>query len=233
MRPRLRTACCGLFVLALARAAANPPDVEPIGRIASVARAAAAVATGRAASELEVATIDPRLRLPGCESAPAGHLTPGTRSVAQLTIEVRCAAPSWREYVSVRVRAEESVVVAARPLSRLQPLTAEDIELVPRELATLPAGYFRRPEDVIGRLADRNVGVGEVLDPRVVHAPPLVKRGQSVTLLVRSGGINVRATGVALADAGLAERVRVRNTATSRLLEGVVRSAEVVEVALE
>jgi flagellar basal body P-ring formation protein FlgA len=233
MRPRPRTAYCCLFVFALARAAASPLDVEPVTRIAAVARAAAAVATGRPASDLEVATIDPRLRLPPCALTPAGRLTPGTRSVAQLTIEVRCTAPAWREYVSVRVRAEESVVVAARTLSRLQPVAAEDIEVVPRELATLPAGYFRRPEEVIGRLADRNVGVGEVLDPRLVRSPPIIKRGQSVTLIVSSGGISVRAAGVALADAGLAERVRVRNTATSRLLEGVARSAEVVEVALE
>ena len=72
-----------------------------------------------------------------------------------------------------------------------------------------------------------------MLGPGAVRAPPVVRRGQSVTLVVRNGGLTVRATGVVLADAGLAERVRVRNTTTSRRVEGVIRSADSVEVSLE
>ncbi len=233
MRPGPRTAAGCLLVLALARAAAANAEYEPIPRIAAAARAAAGLATGRPASELEVATIDPRLRLPECESQPAGHPAPGTRSAAQLTIEVRCPAPSWREYVSVRVREQESVVIAARPLSRLQPVTADDVEVVPRELAGLPAGYFRHAEDVLGRLPERNIGAGEVLDPRLVHSPPIIHRGQSVTVIVRAGGLSVRTSGIALADAGQDERVRVRNVSSARLLEGVARTADTVEVAVE
>jgi len=233
MRSLLCTAVGCLVLLAVPATSGAAGEVEPVARIAAVARAAAQQATGRPEAELEVATIDPRLRLPACESLPSGRLAPGIRSLAQMTIEVRCPAPSWREYVRVSVRAEESVVIAARPLSRLQPVTAEDIEVLPRELSSLPAGYFRRAEDVIGRLADRNIGAGEVLDPRVVRSPPIIKRGQTVTLVVRTGGISVRTSGVALADAGLDERIRVRNAATARQLEGVARSAEVVEVSIE
>ena len=166
-------------------------------------------------------------------SLPLGHLTPGARSAAQLTIEVHCNQPTWRQYVAVHVHAEERVVIATRPLARLQAVSAEDVTMLPRELALLPAGYFRRVEDVVGHIAQRNIPSGEVLGPGAVRAPPVVRRGQSVTLVVRNGGLNVRATGVVLADAGLAERVRVRNTTTSRMVEGVVRSADTVEVSLE
>jgi flagellar basal body P-ring formation protein FlgA len=233
MTPRSCLVVAGIVGLALARGALASSDIEAIARITRVARDTAAASTARPVGELEVATLDPRLRLPACESTPTGRLTPGSRSPAQLTIEVRCLDPVWRQYVAVRVHAEETVVVAVRPLSRLQAVTADDIELLPRDLAALPGGFFRKPDEVIGRLAQRNVGAGEVLEPRLVRQPPLVKRGQSVTLIVRSAGINVRAPGIALAEGGLDERVAVRNAATSRLLEGVVRSSEVVEVALE
>jgi flagella basal body P-ring formation protein FlgA len=222
-----------LFALALAPPARAADGVESIERIASIARAAAAASTGRPAAELEVATLDPRLRLPECADAPAGHLAPGIRSPAQLTIEVRCRSPAWRQYVAVRVRAEEPVVIAARPLSRLQPVAADDITVVPRDLASLPGGYFRRAQDVLGHIVQRNVGAGEILDAHSVRAPPLVRRGQTVTLIVHSGGLNVRAAGVVLGDAGLDERVSVRNAATARMLQGVVRSSETVEVLLE
>jgi flagella basal body P-ring formation protein FlgA len=225
-------AACALGLLAF-RPALGAEGAEPLARIAAIARATAVASTGRPAAEIEVAPLDSRLRLPACEAAPVGRLTPGTRSAAQLTIEVHCAAPAWRQFVAVRVNALERVVIAARPLARLQVVTAEDLAVLPRELASLPAGYFRTAEEVLGHIAQRNVGAGEALSPGAVRAPPLVRRGQSVTLLVRDGGLYVRATGVVLADAGLAERVRVRNVSSSRLVEGVVRSADTVEVSLE
>lgn len=233
MNVRSALLAASLCTVALAAPARAADGIESIERIASIARAAAVASTGRPVAELEVATIDPRLRLPECATAPAAHLAPGTRSPAQLTIEVRCRSPSWRQYVAVRVRAEEPVVIAARPLSRLQVVAADDITVVPRDLATLPGGYYRRAEDVLGHIAQRNVGAGEILDPHSVRAPPLVRRGQTVTLIVRSGGLSVHAAGIVLGDAGLDERVSVRNAATSRMLQGVVRSSETIEVLLE
>ena len=144
---------------ACAVAAAEDALEDPV-RIADVARATAARESGRPPAELEVGVIDPRLRLPACAGSPSGHLTPGTRSSAQLTVEVRCVNPPWRQFVAVRIRAQEPVVVAARPLGRLQVVSAEDVAVVPRELASVPAGYFRRPEDVVGRIAQRTIGSG-------------------------------------------------------------------------
>ena len=237
MRPFLSSlAACSLVLLVglgSVPAVRASDGVESLARVRAIARATAAASTGRPVAELEVAPLDPRLRLAECEGAPAGRLTPGGRSAAQLTIEVHCSSPAWRQYVVVRVQSEENVVIAVRALARLQVVAAEDVTVLPRELASLPAGYFRRSDDVVGHIVQRNVGAGEVLSPGTVRAPALVRRGQSVTLLVSGGGLSVRTTGIVLADAGLAERVRVRNAATSRLVEGVVRSADTVEVSLE
>jgi flagella basal body P-ring formation protein FlgA len=230
LRPLTAAALLALCALSPAGAAEG---IEPLERVAAVARAAAAAATLRPLAELEVGAFDPRLRLPACATAPVGRPSAATRSAAQLTIEVRCAAPQWRHFVVVRVHAEEAVVVAAHPLSRLQVITADDVVLVPRDLSLLPGGYFRRVEEAIGRIAQRGIGPGEVLAGGVLRAATLVHRGQAVTLVVQAGGLNVRAPGIALADGGLDERVRVRNTNSAREIEGVVRSPETVEVALE
>jgi flagella basal body P-ring formation protein FlgA len=219
--------------LARTAPASAAEGLEDAARIAAVARAAAARETGRPEPDLEVGAIDPRLRLPACTAPPAGRLTPGTRSSSQLTVEIRCASPPWRQYVAVRIRAQEMLVIAARPLGRLQVVTAEDVAVVPRELASVPAGYFRSPADVVGRIAQRTIGSGEVLLPTTVRPPPLVRRGQSVTVIARAGSMSVRTAGIVEADAGLAERVHVRNAATGRAVEGVVRSGDTVEVSLE
>jgi flagella basal body P-ring formation protein FlgA len=230
----IRTVAAAALLALCALPPARAEDgLESLARVAAVARAAAAAATLRPPGELEVGAFDPRLRLPACATLPVGRPSAATRSAAQLTIEVRCAAPQWRHFVVVRVHAEEAVVVASRPLARLQVITADDVALVPRDLSLLPGGYFRRTEDAIGRIAQRGIGSGEVLATGVLRAATIVHRGQAVTLVVQAGGLNVRAPGIALADGGLDERVRVRNTNSSREIEGIVRSPETVEVALE
>ena len=222
---------CGLLLPA--GPARADGEVESPQRIAAVARDAAVRETGRAEAEIEVAAIDPRVRLAPCSATPTGRIAPGTRMPARLTVEVRCAAPAWRQFVAVQVRAQVPVIVAARPLGRLEVVTAADLMVVERELASLQAGYFHDPAEVVGRIAQRMIGAGEVLLPASVHAPPLVRRGQTVTLIAEARGLSVRSTGTALADAALAERVQVRNAASARQVEGVVRSRATVEVPLE
>ena len=49
--------------------------------------------------------------------------------------------------------------------ANLELFPGEVLAVLPRELASLPAGYFRRAYDVVGRNAQRNIGAGEVLGP--------------------------------------------------------------------
>jgi len=236
----MRTSRTWLFALVMlavllgsAASARADESLEAAERVAAVARATAIRESGRTASELEVGLIDPRLRLRACDTEPTGRLTPGTRSSTQLTVEVRCPGPPWRQFVPVRIHAEEPVVIAARPLGRLEVVTAADVTLVRRDLAGLPSGYFRSVDDVVGRIAQRTIGSGEVLSPSTARRPPLVRRGQTVTLIARAGGLAVRSAGVVQGDGGLDERVRVRNSASGRTVEGFVRSSDTVEVRVE
>jgi flagella basal body P-ring formation protein FlgA len=202
--------------------------------LVTVARDTAAAHTGRTdPADLDVRAPDPRLRLPACSAPLRGGVAPGMRSATRLAVEVSCAEPVWRHYVQVQVRTQEDVVVAVRPIPRGQSIGAADLEVVRRDVGMLTAGHFRAANAVVGRVAQRPIGAGEVVVPAVAKSPPVVRRGQQVTLLASAAGLQVRVEAVALADAGVADRVRVRNLATGRQVEGVVRSAETVEVALE
>jgi flagella basal body P-ring formation protein FlgA len=213
--------------------AAGAGLVEP-ATLVSVARETAAAHTGRTdPADLDVRAPDPRLRLPACAAPLRGVVAPGMRSATRLAVEVSCAEPVWRHYVQVQVRTQEDVVVAVRPIPRGQPIGAADLEVVRRDVGVLTAGHFRAADAVVGRVAQRPIGAGEVVVPAIARSPPVVRRGQQVTLLASAAGLQVRVEAVALADAGVADRVRVRNLATGRQVEGVVRSAETVEVTLE
>ena len=91
-------------------------------------------------------------------------------------------------------------------------------------LAMLVAALLQQDEP----LSAADLGLAE---PRAeVAAPKLVRRGQPVTLAVRSGALTITAQGRALTDGREGDMVRIV-TSASRTLEGVVEASGAVRVA--
>jgi len=84
--------------------------------------------------------------------------------------------------------------------------------------------------DLTGRLTRRPIAEGAAVTADALDAPLLIHRGQTVVLAVRSGGFEVRAPGMAMADAAAEQRVRVRNLNSLKIVEGVADTAGVVRV---
>ena len=51
-------------------------------------------------------------------------------------------------------------------------------------------------------------------------------------MIAGTGGFQVRMSAVALSDGRVADRIRVQNLSSQRVIEGIVRSDNVVEVPL-
>ena len=211
---------------------------QAIQSVESIERAARSIAIaqlgGGDPATLEVQPLDPRLRYAACQGPLAGGMAPGMRAAARMTVEVRCDAPRWRVYIGMTLHTVERVVVTTRPLTRLAVLGPDDLAVVEREISLLPGGFYRSPQALYGTLTGRVIGAGEVLTPNLIQVPPLIRRGQQVTVVARHGGLEVRQSGTALADGGLEQRIRVTTGAggAARPVEGVVRAADLVEVAL-
>ena len=78
----------------------------------------------------------------------------------------------------------------------------------------------------------RPVAAGEALLFEALAPANLIHRGQHVVLLARSGSFEVRMEGLALQDGRIADRIRVQNLSSQRVIEGIVRSESVVEAPL-
>jgi flagella basal body P-ring formation protein FlgA len=61
---------------------------------------------------------------------------------------------------------------------------------------------------------------------------PLVRRGQQVTLLARSGTVEIRVNATALADGHAEQHIQVQNQNSRQIVEAVVRGNDLVEVPL-
>jgi len=177
------------------------------------------------------AALDDRLRLPACAGPPDARIHQLSGSAA--TVALSCAAPSaWTLYVVVQVSRQAQVLVLNRALGAGEAVTPEALSLVPRDVAPLAYGYFTRADEAIGRVARRALSAGAVLGPNDLAPPRLVRRGDIVTLVGRSGSLLVRAEGKAMADGVAGESIAVQNLSTRRVVRGRVRSGQEVDIDL-
>jgi flagella basal body P-ring formation protein FlgA len=228
-----------LLVFVLGFAAACPISAQSIQDLTAVTKAAqdyiAAAAQQATPGEAEVTVgrLDERLQLPACAATLQLFLPPGARTMGDTTVGVRCDEPKpWTLYVPVRVSVYAQVLVATRPLQRGALLQADDLKLERRELGTLYGGYLSQTEQALGMVIRRSLMPGAVVEPSAVEARTLVQRGQSVVLVSRGAGIEVRAAGEALASGALGAWVQVRNLSSKRIVEGTVIEGGIVEVPL-
>lgn len=181
--------------------------------------------------EITPGRLDPRLRLALCDQPLETFQPPGGREMGNTTVGVRCnGSRSWTLYVPMTIDVHTGVVVAATSLPKGESIDASKVKIARRNLAKLPQGYFRTLEEVEGTVLKRNVTAGQPLTPSMLKAQRMVERGQRVTVLARSGGLEVRVPAKALSHGANGERIRVRNLSSQRIIEGVVVAAGLVRV---
>jgi flagella basal body P-ring formation protein FlgA len=74
-------------------------------------------------------------------------------------------------------------------------------------------------------VARRTLSAGSLLSANDLVAQRLVRRGDSVALVSRRGGVEVRVAGRAMADAGENERVSVENLSSRKIVQGTVAAS--------
>lgn len=178
-------------------------------------------------------SLDPRLRLADCERALSASIAGDGQARAHTTVAVRCEGSArWTLYVSVSIESQVTVLVANRALPRDTELTATDFEALPRHMPGLVSDYVTQPALLSGQRLRQSLSSGQALTVEALTPANLIHRGQQVTLIAGSGEFEVRMSAVALSDGRLADRIRVENLSSQRVIEGIVRSDSEVEVPL-
>ena len=212
---------------ALAQVAAQPLTSIRSGAESAVRRSLDRNVTG---VELEAVALDPRLALPACGGALTSYVPELRLNQARLLVRIGCASPAWSINVPVEIRRTHDVLVMKRAVSRGQSIDVSDVEMQKRVLPGLASPFVASPAELKGRVTRRPVPAGTALSADALTAALLIHRGQSVTLAAISNGIEVRAPGLALADAPAQGRVRVQNLNSLKVIEGVADTEGVVRV---
>jgi len=152
----------------------------------------------------------------------------------RVVIELRCQDPKpWHIYVPVRIVGTSTVAVAAHAIVAGTVIKATDIKTEQHDISELPLGFLDDPSIAIGLTASRPIAGGAYLTNQQLAAAKAVQRGQSVTLIADAGGMSVRMAGRALSDGLMNQRVRVQNLSSGKIVEGIARSEQTVEIIVQ
>ena len=138
--------------------------------------------------------------------------------------------PVKRAWVTLNLEVISPVVVVRRPMGRHQPIESGDVTVVLKDLAKLPSGIYTDPAAVIGMRVKRTLYGDTVLREDLVELPPLVNRGDLVTILAEAGPLRITARGEVKAKGRKGERISVINLDSRKRVYARVLDARTVKV---
>ena len=218
---------------AVAATAPPPSNWHPIKDIQAAAEEYIRLTVGRDDSRVvpSAGHLDSRLQLPHCGQDLDPYLPARGRSTGRIIVGVRCQGDRpWNIFLPVSVAVMEDVIVSASALPLGHRVMPEDLEVRQRDVSRLTSGYLTEPDAIVGQLLRRPIGRGIVLTRNQLSAPVMIRKGQAVTLSIENGSIAIRMSGKALMNGAANERIRVQNSDSGRVVEGIVRSNEVVQI---
>lgn len=183
--------------------------------------------------EADVQPVDSRLHLQSCDQPLSIEHRPRDRVAGRLTFKVSCnGVNNWSLHVPGTIRTYAQVVVATTSIPMNTQLTDSELLLEEQDVSLLHRGYFTDIQQVRGFVTKRPIPAGQVLTPITVDPAKLVKKGEQVVIIAEGPGISIRAVGEAMTDGALGQIIQVRNTKTSKVVEGRIAAPGQIKVNL-
>jgi flagellar basal body P-ring formation protein FlgA len=209
--------------------------LEDLGGLEALARKEAALhLTLTERQRLVAGPIEAHVQLKRCSRPVTPVVGAGGHMRDRIMVELRCPGTvPWHIYVAVRIVGTSPVAIAARAIVAGSVLTDKDVRIEQRDIPDLPPGYLDDPTVAFGLTAARPISSGAVITNQYLVAAKAVQRGQTVTLVADAGAMSIRMQGKALSDALINQRVKVENLSSGKIVEGVARSEQTVEIVLQ
>lgn len=181
-------------------------------------------------TQIQVQPVDKRLNLAKCDHIKY-QLTAGARLIGKTNVRVMCESPKpWSFYVSANISVFSEVYALNGTFNRGHVIRQSDVYKIRKDLAKLPFGYISEADRIIGKEIKRNLQAGRVVTPSHLRNPLIIKRGETVSLQNQAAGFTVQMRGVAMMNGAEGDRIRVKNSSSNRIVEGVVDHSGIVNI---
>lgn len=173
------------------------------------------------------------LRLPAGEITTKASLTAGVRYTGSTPIRIQIFI-NGRLYRSLsvyyQIRLYDTVLVATHDLRVDEPVMMNDVRTQEITVTSDSAKYLKNISDIEGRVPARAIKADTPLTESLFQQPIAIEAGAPVTIMAKYGAVSVNAMGVALQRGRLGQIIRVRNTASGKMLLAKVVDGQTVEI---
>jgi len=135
-----------------------------------------------------------------------------------------------RWYIPVRVHWWATTLVMLKDVSARSLLTQGMLKRTRTDIAGHSGHLIRQKNDAAGMRLTRRMHKGDLLLSNYMKRPPLIRRGDVVTMMLDLGGLHVRTQGKAMRSASRGQRVMVKNLRSKEVVQTVVVGAGAVRV---
>lgn len=138
--------------------------------------------------------------------------------------------------VPVKVQIFRQVPIALNSISRGSTIKETDIIKERKDISGYNDSELISFYEVIDSKAKSNISKGAVITKHFLQESNIINRGDRVIIIVQSGAVQIRTTGVALQDGSFGETIRVRRdgiagSSSSKTLQGNVTQDGTVIIA--
>ena len=178
-----------------------------------------------------IGRIDKRLRLARCQHIPHTRFPQYAQTIGRTSIEVSCNHPKpWKILVTVNIKKYLNVITIKNGLPSGSIIQAGDIKMTRKDVSQIRGGYFTNLSQVSNMVLRRTMRSGQILSASQLKPRQLVTRGDEVLILAETGNLTIRVKGKALMNGTLGQRIKVKNSNSSRIFQATVISNGLVKV---
>ena len=135
--------------------------------------------------------------------------------------------PTWAR---VRIRVQETHVVAIQELKAGQRIAASDVTVQPYEGPLLPQDAVTGIKDAVGMIPHRVVTAGSMLLKNEIGRPRDVEPGDTVNVTVEDGAARVDTQGIAQEGGSIGSTIKVKNSRSGQMFMGRIQAPKAVVV---
>jgi len=132
--------------------------------------------------------------------------------------------------LSYQIKTFQDVVVLAESVKEDTILAPEHITVERRQITDFNFGYFTDPTKLYGKIVPSKIRRGVLLTEKMVKDAPVIFQKSMVSILYRSGNLDIKLDGLAEQSGAPGDVIRIRNLSTHRSVWAKVINAKTVTV---
>jgi len=135
-----------------------------------------------------------------------------------------------RLVVSGIVAVYENVLYARNSLKRGETVSRENVYQEKKNIYELSDNFIKTFDEIDGKILKSGVRKGDYLKTNLLAEPPLIKKGDIITLVARNENLLIVTSAISKEDGFENELIKVENLNSGKLVRGIVKGKSKVEV---